>query len=150
MKVNILCLVISILVLLSCRDKTSDVQDQSSPQFLAYTSNCVGPILWKADGITTDSMFAWTFGSKLIVDFSFLSNCCLDSTSFSISKSVEDDTITITVSDTVLSGCRCICTYLAHVELADLPNNHYVVQCVEGNIYHHGPPVHVVNVWRLR
>ncbi len=136
-----------ILVFFSCKD-VPVIDLDVTRTFSAQISNCVGPILWKADGIKADSVFVWTFGNKLIIDFSFHANCCIDSSDFLVSQSISNDTITITMTDTAFSVCRCICTYMAHVEFTGLPNNHYVIQCIAGNRFGYGPPEHLVHVMR--
>lgn len=150
MRTLIPCVFLLFLVFLSCKDKSTPMPPDEIPPFSIQISNCIGPILWKTDRIVADSVFAWTFGNKLVLDFSFPANCCIDSNAFSVSRMILNDTITITVTDTVVSFCRCICTYMAHAEFADLPNNHYVIQCIAGNKHGYGPPVHLVHVERPR
>jgi hypothetical protein len=134
-----------------CNDKSTEIQTRETTPFSAYTSNCIGLTLARSDGSETDSIFVWSFTDKLIIDFSFLANCCLDSNDSSISRMTAHDTITIAVIDSVDPGCRCPCLYMAHVEVASLPNDCYVVQvrCVVGrSIRPEDPMIHVVNVCR--
>jgi hypothetical protein len=152
MKTIIFCLSLLALAFLSCREKSTEVQTSDVPPFSAYTSNCIGSTLARSDGSETDSVFLWSFGSKLVMDFSYRANCCLDSSDFSVSRNIEHDTVTILVVDTVDMGCRCPCIYMAHVELADLPDDSYTVRVhfVLMNMSHLGDPIHTVRVMRSR
>jgi hypothetical protein len=87
------CLFILGLVLLSCRDKSADVQRQDEPSFSAYASNCIGSTLTRSDGSETDSIFVWSFTDRLIMDFSYRANCCLDSSDFSFTRALGPDSI---------------------------------------------------------
>jgi len=79
--------------------------------------------------ISGDSCFTYQYHDALILDFCASGNCCPDSNRFSFTHRVSQDTIVVTVSDTAAHLCRCICTYLLHVEIYNLDRDEYILLC---------------------
>lgn len=90
-----------------------------------------------------DSSFSSQFDTKLLVDLSVVANCCPDSSRFDLSYGVVGDTISVAVADTAASLCDCVCPYVIHVELSDLPLDHYVLVCD-----YNDDRAYVEHVWR--
>jgi hypothetical protein len=111
------------LVSVSCVKST----EPGSPKMVAYqVPGCTGGLGKAAAG---DSCFSYRFENVLYVDFCAWGNCCPDSNRFAIESEVQHDTIFITVADTAAPLCRCMCIYVLHVELNDLPFPSYMFVC---------------------
>jgi len=78
---------------------------------------------------TADSCFSYDFHDALVVEFCALANCCPDTNRFAIAHSVQNDSIVVTIADTARHLCRCICTYVLHVEFSDLQEDSYQFVC---------------------
>jgi hypothetical protein len=119
------------LAFIACKDKSTNTNDTPNPTFSYETSKCSGHGLSK--GTALDSIFTYSFDQELIMDFSVLSNCCPDSGRFVLNHTINMDTILIAVSDTAQHLCRCICSYMIHTQLTNLPLDQYVVRIEEGS-----------------
>ena len=80
-----------------------------------------------------DSCFSWEFGNQLWVEFCVTANCCPDSNRFDLEYKISGNTIFVAVEDTARNLCRCICPYIIHLELHNLPLNHYYFKCTYGD-----------------
>lgn len=148
MKTEFQAVVLIVLAFLwfSCKEKISDPGSPGKETFSYTASACLAHGL--AKGSALDSVFEYSFQQSLIVDFSAWSNCCPDSGRFSLSYAVRTDTIIVTVLDTAAHLCHCLCPYMLHVELADLPLDRYIVRCRIGNGQNYDDPIHLVPVNR--
>ena len=118
-------LVLSVLAvfMLGCEGST----EPDAPDVVAFQVPGCGANLLKASA--TDSCFSYQFHDALIVDFCATANCCPDSNRFSFNQRISHDTIMVTIADTAAHLCRCICTYVLHMEFRDLPGDSYVFFC---------------------
>ena len=121
---NLVSLLVASLALLplACVESTNP----GTANFLAYQVPRCGSGLGK---VSADSCFSYRFGDVLIADFCASGNCCPDSNRFLIEAEVAHDTVFVTIADTARHLCRCTCSYLLHVELADLHLPSYVFVC---------------------
>lgn len=78
---------------------------------------------------SSDSCLTYLFQNTLYVDFCATGNCCPDSNRFAITHEIRGDTIAVTIADTAVSLCRCMCRYILHAEFHDLPRDQYVFVC---------------------
>ena len=132
-------------VFIACEEKSSNPDTTS---FSFTSSKCVSQGLLKET--TLDSLFTYTFNQDLVIDFTVWSNCCPDSNRFSVSHVIRTDTVIITVTDTVPDMCHCVCPYLIHAQVTNLPLNQYVVRCRFENESTCNDPIHLVTVTRGR
>ena len=146
MKSILLFLFLSLLTILSCKEKTVNSQNALTPSFISKSSKCVTSNLSK--GSALDSVFTYSFNQTLTIDFSAWANCCPDSGRFVLNQSVQNDTILVSVIDTAQSLCLCICPYIIHVEANDLPLDQYIVRCRIGDGNNFLDPIHLVAVSR--
>jgi hypothetical protein len=109
----------------SCSDKSNGPETETPIHSIVQVPGCMGG--GKEDGASHDSCFAYTFERDLDISWCVPANCCPDSQRFSLSSSVFNDTIMVTVSDTARKLCRCICSYDVHARYIDLPFDSYVV-----------------------
>ena len=123
---NHIVLAIILLPLFSFACKSSTEPTMST--MLAHQVGGCNSVL--AKGTSGDSCFSYQFKEVFVADFCVLGNCCPDSNRFSFRHSVSQDTIIVTVSDTAAQSCRCMCSYLVHIELYDLTRNEYLLLCV--------------------
>ena len=133
------------IFLLSCNDALTNSTDNSIPKFSSYSSDCIVPNT--VDGFVIDSIFNYTFGDTLSMDFSVYGNCCADSGAFILSYDLRNDTLCIKLSNLSLIACECICLYIIHVEVNGLPLDQYIVRCQLGDNRIYGL-VHLVQVAR--
>jgi hypothetical protein len=146
--IPISALVFVIVLLYSCKDKSSN-PDSQTPVSLSYeATKCLAHGL--AKGTELDSVFTYSFTTDLVIDFSVWANCCPDSNRFLVSYTISNDTILISVADTARSLCHCICPYMIHADFMDLSKDHYVVRCRIGNNQVWDDPIHLVDVYRQR
>ena len=110
---------------LSCAGSSTD--PGPSITFSAQSSKCVAHT---SPGVNRlDSLFIYSFTDSLTLDFSVTANCCPDSNRFLISQITGTDTLFITVADTTVQGCHCVCPYLIHARFDSLPFDRYIVRC---------------------
>jgi hypothetical protein len=149
MRILIITLAIGFLAFLclSCGEKSTDPDSQSSISFSSRYSKCLSSGLLKSSRL--DSVFTYSFTDSLVIDFSVNANCCPDSNRFAVTESAGTDTLVISVADTAGNLCYCICTYMVHTSFENLPNDHYVVRCRVGNSQGY-EDIHLVNVFRKR
>ena len=143
-------LVILIFFSISCKDQSIQPDQVESPQFTTESSKCISTAFSRGLAVSNDSIFTYSFSQDLIIDFSVRGNCCPDSNRFTLGHEIRNDTIFIAVSYTAQNLCRCICVYMIHVKLADLPLNHYVVRCRLSDGYTTTDPIHLVSVQRYQ
>lgn len=151
MKISAIIVIFGLFIFFcfSCKEKLASPESQSSASFSSQSSKCLKNVLSKSGGLF-DSVFVYTFTDSLNIDFSVEANCCPDSNRFSISYNLSHDTIIVSVADTALNGCFCHCPYMIHVNFSNLPNDHYVVQCMIDNYSSVLNPIHLVNVYRRK
>jgi hypothetical protein len=135
-----------VFLFLSCEDKSTNPGNQSAVSFTSEYTKCLSHGLGKGSGL--DSIFAYSFNDTLVLDFSVIANCCPDSNRFSVISLVGTDMILVSVADTMPSLCHCVCLYMTHAELINLPNDHYVVRCRLENSSGVGETIHLVHVNR--
>ncbi len=134
------------LLLQACLRSTTDPGPASF--FSARSSSCMAQPVGSVHAL--DSVFIYSFKDSLVLDFSVIANCCPDSNRFSISQVTGTDTLVITVADTAMNLCRCVCPYLIHARFEGLPQDRYIVICRicdEGNF---DDPLYLVEVVRTR
>lgn len=129
----------------SCKNKSTNPESQAV-SFTYQTSSCISLVTNIRSSV--DSIFTYTFTGPLVLDFSVSANCCPDSNRFVLSYAIPNDTIIVTVADTAQSLCRCVCTYMAHVVIAGLQQNRYVVRCTTVNLQGNESTIHNVDVYR--
>jgi len=112
-----------------CSDKSSDPGDTDGVNKgqIFQVPGCAAEGLAKPSW--EDSCFSYQFDTRLLIDFCVQANCCPDSNRFELSYAVLGDTIVVAAEDTAASLCDCICPYVIHLELHDLPLDHYVFAC---------------------
>lgn len=135
-----------ILLLFSCKEKSTGPENQSPVSFTSQYSKCLSNALAKSNSV--DSIFTYSFYDTLIIDFSVIVNCCPDSNRFSISYNRGSDTLGIAVADTARDLCNCVCLYMVHAEFSNLPNDHYIVRCTVGKSPGQSETIHLVQVNR--
>jgi hypothetical protein len=89
---------------------------------------CMSSQLGKAS-TSSDSCFTYLFHDALFIDFCAAGNCCPDSNRFAFKHEIRGDTIAVTIADTAVALCRCMCKYILHAEFHDLPRDQYVFVC---------------------
>jgi hypothetical protein len=136
------------IALFACKDKSTNTNNTPVPSFSYVTSRCNSHVL--PIRTASDSVFTYSFNQNLIMDFSVWSNCCPDSGRFIPGYTIRIDTIFITVTDTAQALCDCICSYMIHIELTNLPLNQYIVRCRIGNGSNFDDPIHLVTVTRTK
>ena len=129
----------------SCEQEATKPNTLPDQTFSFQSSKCLKELLKKA---LYDSTFVYTFTDTLSIDFSVRANCCPDSNRFNVSWLLTQDTIKISVRDFIGEACLCTCQYMIHAALANLPENHYVVECFIDNSSNGPNPFHSVNVYR--
>ena len=113
----------------SCSDKSTNPEN-TNKNMLCQIPGCGYNFLAKTALEPGDSLFSYQFDEeKLLIDFCVTANCCPDSNRFSLSYEILSDSLAIAVEDTADGLCNCVCPYIIHVELYDLPLNHYVFSC---------------------
>ena len=118
-------LVVTVLSGLMCACEKST--EPGSPDVVAFQVRGCQPGLGKET--STDSCFSYQFHDALLVDFCASANCCPDSNRFSFKHAISHDTIRVTIADTAAHLCRCVCTYILHMEFRDLLGDSYVFFC---------------------
>jgi len=135
---------IAVFLFLSCKEKVTNPENEA-PSFSYISSKCLSFDLEK-QSFPTDSSFTYSFRDSLLIDFSVEGNCCPDSNRFIVSQNISNDTIYISVQDTALNLCHCICPYQIHAGFSNLNEDHYVVYCKLNNAG--DDPIHLVDVYR--
>jgi hypothetical protein len=130
----------------ACRENAANPVGQDKQSFSCSASKCLIHGLSGGNGL--DSVFTYLFDQSLIMDFSASSNCCPDSDRFVLSYAIRIDTIVIPVLDTADHLCDCVCPYMLHAELTNLPLDRYIVCCRLGFGQCYGDPIHSVAVHR--
>ena len=150
MRMSAITGVLGIIVLLSfsCKEKSTGPTTQQPVLFSSRSSKCLSQGFAKSSGL--DSVFTYSFTDTLLIDFSAIANCCPDSDRFEISQEIGTDTLIVSVADTALHLCRCVCPYMIEVEFVGLPNDHYVIRCRIGDPQGYVDPIHLVNVYRQK
>ena len=143
----VMTIAVAIFSSVCCDDKTTNPTTQRSPAFSFKSSTCLAVLV---KGSLYDSIFVYSFADTLMIDFSVEANCCPDSNRFLVSCISTTDTIDVCVRDTAENGCRCICPYIIHAEIANLPGDLYVVRCAMDSSSGVRNPVHVVTVRRTK
>ena len=141
-------LIIGLCILVSCKQKSTEVNQPGNPSFSSEASHCVSLSLGKTNSDLSDSIITYSFSNDLILDFSANGNCCPDSNRFVINHEIRSDTILITVIDTARNLCRCTCLYMIHTEISSLPMDRYFVRCRLGNGQSFLDPLHLIAVLR--
>jgi hypothetical protein len=137
-----------VCILLSCKGKSTDPEQIITPIFTSESSKCIPVALARGSASSSDSLFSYSFTQSLVVDFSAHGNCCPDSNRFMVGHEIRNDTILIAVSDTARNLCRCICFYMIHVQVTDLPLDRYVIRCCLADGNSTLDPLHLVTVVR--
>jgi hypothetical protein len=129
MKKAIFILILCLFGWSACRKESTDPVDyeNSIPAEIFQVGGCQGS-LSKVAG--QDSVFTYTFGQDLVIDFGVHANCCPDTSRFETDYSVEGNRIAVAVIDTAANLCRCMCPYLIHAEFSSLPLDQYQVDVV--------------------
>lgn len=130
-----------LLIFWNCNDKSVNNDSETSA---SYKQGKCGESFLKGNASGTDSVFSYSFDSKLVIDFSVNANCCPDSGRFSVTHLFASDTLTIVVADTAIKGCHCICPYMIEAEFGDLSDNSYLVICEDSGGYQ----LHKVRVYK--
>lgn len=76
-----------------------------------------------------DTCFTYTFDEKLSIECCVNANCCPDHDRFDILQQIKNDTIFVTVADTAMGLCNCLCNYIIRLEWENLPENAYTFVC---------------------
>ena len=134
------------VLLLSCKDRSTGPDNRAVVTFRSESSGCLSKVTPSTGAV--DSSFAYSFHDSLLIDFSVTANCCPDSGRFNISQFAGSDTVVITVTDTAVNGCRCVCPYMIHAVFEHLPNDRYAVRCRICNSGGCSDPIYLVNVRR--
>jgi hypothetical protein len=134
----------AVFLFFSCKEKVTNPENETL-NFSYESSKCLSFDLEK-QALPSDSSFTYYFKDSLLIDFLAEGNCCPDSNRFTVSQNISIDTIYISVQDTALNLCDCICPYQIHVEFSNLPNDHYVVYCTLNSAGN--DPIHIVDVYR--
>ena len=137
-----------VFVLFACKDKSTNANETPPSSFSYETSKCFAHGLAKGTGTALDSIFTYSFDQNITMDFSVWANCCPDSGRFVLDYRIKTDTILITVTDTTQNLCDCICPYMIHTQLTNLPLDQYVVQIGDGRTF--DDPIHLVIVTRKK
>lgn len=75
--------------------------------------------------------FNYTFKDKLILDFCVQGNCCPDSNRFTFTHNIQNDQISIFITDIEQNLCKCNCSYVIHAEISNLKYDKYNVYCFQ-------------------
>ena len=118
-------LCIAVFLWSGCSKSVSPDNAQGS---IVQVPGCASAQLAKA-GASSDSCLTYLFQGTLFIDFCAAGNCCPDSDRFEIKHEIRGDTISVTVADTAVALCRCMCKYMLHAEFHDLPHDQYVFIC---------------------
>jgi hypothetical protein len=108
-----------------CARSVSPDNVQSS---IVQVPGCMSAQPGKASA-SSDSCLTYLFQNTLFIDFCATGNCCPDSNRFEIKHEIRGDTIAVTIADTTVALCRCMCKYILHAEFYDLPRDQYVFLC---------------------
>lgn len=127
---KIITLLFLILFVAGCEMFWWESESPTDGENTIYQINgCNGNIgLRKSAGM--DSCFSYEFTNHLQVEFCVNANCCPDSNRFDFEYRVENNLIFVTVKDTAENLCKCICPYVIHLELYNLPLSHYYFKCL--------------------
>ncbi|MFB0515086.1 MAG: hypothetical protein ACETWG_00595 [Candidatus Neomarinimicrobiota bacterium] len=120
-------LLTAILLTLPACEESTEPEPWSGEVLLHEVDGCQAQ--WLGKSALIDS-FSYQFETDLVLDFFVESNCCPDTNRFDLFSNITEDTIAITVVDTAQHLCDCICPYLIHAEVTDLPRDEYIVKVV--------------------
>jgi hypothetical protein len=143
-------LLLGLCTLTACKEKSTEVFPTGIPSFSFEMSQCISSALGKGVNTLPDSICTYSFSDYLILDFSAIGNCCPDSNRFVVNHQIKQDTILITVSDTARSMCYCMCLYMIHTEISNLPLDKYVIRCRLVNGESYLDPMHLITVMRKK
>lgn len=144
-KISVLALLL-IFAIVGCRDKSTNPGTSLPPSFTSQVSRCLAIGLPRHNDL--DSVFTYSFDQNLVMDFSVIADCCSDSSQFIISDTLSADTIIVSIANTAIGVCDCLCPRIVHAELTNLPEDHYVVLCRMGQGFGTVYPIHCVTVHR--
>ncbi len=143
---KLLGLLFLIIGLIGCKDSSTNLGNIPLPSFTSRVSSCSrmdAPL-----GGALDSVFTYSFHQNLEMSFSIIADCCSDSNRFVVSYSLSADTIIISITNTAIISCNCICRRLIQAEIMNLPGNHYIIRCQLGQGSGIGNPIHLITVHR--
>jgi hypothetical protein len=143
---RVLGLLFLISGLVGCKDESTNPGNTPPPSLTSRVSGCVG--LDRPREGALDSLFTYSFHQNLDMSFSIITDCCSDSSRFTVSYGFRDDTIIISIVNTAISVCNCICPRLIQAELTNLPGDHYIVRFQMDQGFGPANPIHLVAIHR--